>query len=122
MPLTALLPQLRRFLLRRASDPTGVSGAGVIALGVQFPNGVCVLQWAPPAMSVVIHASAAEIESIHGHGGQTPREWIDEAPDLQRALHQGATALAFLAWVQMQHPDLWARWQAGPGPEETAGE
>jgi hypothetical protein len=81
MPLTALLPHLRRFLLRRASDPTGVSGAGVIALGVQFPDGRCVLQWAPPAQSLVIHAGAAEIEGIHGHGGQTVLEWIDEAPN-----------------------------------------
>ena len=77
MPLSGQVALLRRFLLRRAVDPTGVSGAGVIALGVQFPDGRCVLQWAPPAMSVVIHASAAEIEAIHGHGGQTVLEWID---------------------------------------------
>lgn len=77
MPLSGTLHHLRRFILRRAADPTGVSGPGLIAAGVQLPSGRCVLEWAPPAASVVIHASAAEIESIHGHQGSTVLEWLD---------------------------------------------
>ena len=126
MPLTALLPQLRRFVLRRAGDVSRVTGPGLVAAGVQFPNGRCVLQWAATPDGAddgfCSHRDAAAVIATHGHGGQTVLEWIDEAPDLQRALHQGATALAFLAWVQMQHPDLWARWQAGPSAEELASE
>jgi len=80
VPLTPLLGALRRFVLRRAADPTGVSGPGLVAAGVQLPSGKCVMEWAPPS-GITLHASAAELIAIHGHGGATVLEWIDEASD-----------------------------------------
>ena len=85
MPLTALLPHLRRFVLERHTDATGISGIGLVAAGVQFPNGRCVLQWAETPDGAddgfCSHRSAAAVERTHGHNGQTTLRWIDEAPD-----------------------------------------
>ena len=77
MPLSARLPLLRRFLLRRSVDMSGMSGVGIVAVGVQFPSGTCVLEWPPPAASVGIYASAAAMLEVHGHNGATVLEWID---------------------------------------------
>jgi hypothetical protein len=85
MPLSGQVGQLRRFVLRRAVDPTGVSGPGIVALGVQFPNGRCVLQWAATPDGAddgfCSHRDAAAVLATHGHNGATVLEWIDEAPD-----------------------------------------
>ena len=85
MPLSGSLHHLRRFVLRRAVDPTGVSGPGLIAAGVQFPNGRCVLQWAATDAGAddgfCSHRDVAAVVATHGHRGATVLEWIDEASD-----------------------------------------
>lgn len=80
MPLSGHLGQLRRFCLRRRIDVTRISGPGLIGAGVQLPDGTCVFQWAPPASSIVIHRSAADVIAIHGHNGNTVLEWLDPEP------------------------------------------
>lgn len=70
---------LRRFYLQRDSDHTGVSGTGIVATGVVFPDGVAVIRWtgATPT-SVVFHDRGLEsIEAVHGHGGATRIVMVD---------------------------------------------
>jgi len=62
---------MRLFELQRDQDETGVSGTGKVAQGVEFDDGICALRWLTATSSTAIYASAAELVTIHGHGGQT---------------------------------------------------
>jgi hypothetical protein len=70
---------MRRFILVRSEDITGVSGTGIVAEGVEFTDGIVVMKWiVGDFRSIVtwvqgIHA----VEEIHGHDGRTVVEWID---------------------------------------------
>jgi len=83
----ALMTGPRRFVLDRRSDPTGISGTGVVAEGVEFSDGVVALRWLVPEgnpgagdpTSVVFHDNGVgSVYKIHGHGGQTEVVWLDE--------------------------------------------
>ena len=77
---------MRRFLLERVEDETGISGSGWIAEGVQFTNGLVSLTWrtAPGGLehgawsSVATYPTLAMVEKVHGHGGKTLVRFIDE--------------------------------------------
>ena len=77
---------MRRFLLERIADETGVSGTGWVAEGVQFTNGLCALTWraAPGGLNVgdwssgAIYPHLGMVEQVHGHGGKTRIRMIDE--------------------------------------------
>jgi hypothetical protein len=71
---------MRRFQLARDVDVTGISGTGVVADGVLFPDGVCVIRWRGDHQSTVIWPSIQDVEIIHGHGGSTRIEWLDSPP------------------------------------------
>jgi hypothetical protein len=68
----------RRFLLVRYADESGVSGTGVVAEGVQFSTGRCVLAWVSRYQSLAIYNHIDEIREIHGHDGTTHVSWLDE--------------------------------------------
>ena len=71
---------MRRFLLRRDEDITGISGTGFVAEGVVFDNkgeGKVVLNWNSPTSSVVIHESLDNVKKIHCHDDRTKIIWID---------------------------------------------
>jgi hypothetical protein len=70
---------MRRFVLQRVEDETGVSGVGPVAQGVEFDDGVVALRWSTAwPTSVVFHdRGIAGVDAIHGHGGKTYIEWID---------------------------------------------
>ena len=69
---------MRKFVLVRHHDVTGVSGTGIVAEGVEFTNGrVCMIWLTRQAHSVVIHENIAEVETIHGHNGATTIQWLD---------------------------------------------
>lgn len=68
---------MRRFTLQRDVDPTGISGTGTIAEGVQFSSGECAVKWMTPIWSVVFYLSIAAVEHIHGHNGATRIVWLD---------------------------------------------
>lgn len=72
---------MRRFHLVRNEDVHGVSGTGVVAQGVQFDNGQCVLTWLGHLTSVTVFHSIDVLERIHGHEGRTLVEWIDSPDD-----------------------------------------
>lgn len=63
----------RAFVLQRDEDDTGVSGTGVVAWGVEFPDGVVALRWCSAwPTSVVFHDRGIEaVRAVHGHGGKT---------------------------------------------------
>jgi hypothetical protein len=72
---------MRLFQLHRDHDVSGVSGTGIVADGVVFPDGVAVMRWRGewPTSVVWSERGVEAIERIHGHGGNTRLVWIDAA-------------------------------------------
>jgi hypothetical protein len=67
----------RRFVLIRHDDPSGVSGTGVVADGIEFADGSVAMRWISDTPSTAIYAAIADVQRIHGHGGTTEIAWID---------------------------------------------
>lgn len=67
----------RRFELHRHEDETGISGTGVIADGVRWPDGTAALRWRTKFKSHGVYDSMGDVEAIHGHEGKTQIVWID---------------------------------------------
>jgi hypothetical protein len=62
---------IKTFTLVRDVDESGISGTGVVAEGVEFSDGECVIKWLTSCTSTGIYHSLKAVESIHGHGGKT---------------------------------------------------
>jgi hypothetical protein len=77
---------MRTFRLIRDEDPTGISGTGEVAEGVEFYDGVVVMRWRGPIehpwgtteATTVVHPNIQNVEHLHGHNGQTHIEWEDQ--------------------------------------------
>ncbi len=65
----------RLFQLHRTTDFSGVSGTGVVAHGVVFPDGVVVVRWRGERASTVVWGSLDDVLAIHGHDGATQIVW-----------------------------------------------
>lgn len=75
--LRAVMP--RRFALLRHHDVSGVSGTGLVADGVLWPDGTASVRWRGEHPSVVFwDRGQLSVEHIHGHQGATEIVWIDE--------------------------------------------
>lgn len=70
-----------RFRLVRIEDESGISGTGHVADGVQFVDGTCALRWLTEKRSTAIYTTPQDLEAIHGHGGKTVIEWLDQPPN-----------------------------------------
>lgn len=68
---------IRAFQLHRDEDEGGVSGVGVVAEGVQFTNGKCVLSWLTKNTSLGLYDDIDTLVRVHGHGGKTRVVWSD---------------------------------------------
>lgn len=69
---------MRRFVLERNEDVSGVSGTGVVAEGVEFTDGTVVLRWITGEhRSTVVWPSIRSVEVIHGHDGRTLVKFVD---------------------------------------------
>lgn len=68
---------MRNFHLVRNEDVSGVSGTGIVAEGVEFSNGSCVMHWLSKLGSIAIYDKAADIEIIHGHEGRTKVVYVE---------------------------------------------
>jgi len=66
----------RCFQLARDVDVSGISGTGIVADGVVFPDGVTVIRWRGDRQSTVVWPSIEDVEAIHGHGGATRIQWV----------------------------------------------
>lgn len=70
---------IRRFVLRRFEDATGVSGTGDVAWGVVFPDGVAVTRWCVSEIrQTCVWKSVDEVEQVHGHGGKTKIVYLED--------------------------------------------
>ena len=67
---------IRPFILWRKKDVTGMSGTGMVAEGVEFTDGSCVMTWRTHLSSVSIYPNMKELISIHGHGGHAVIKWF----------------------------------------------
>lgn len=68
---------MRRFILRRHADVSGISGTGIVAEGVLFSTGYCAMTWLGPLTSLTFFHSPEVLINIHGHGGKTVMEFLD---------------------------------------------
>lgn len=64
--------EFKRFHLVRDVDKTGMSGTGIVAEGVQFSDGTCILKWISTTSAIGIYHSTVEMLHIHSHGGKDP--------------------------------------------------
>lgn len=69
---------MRKFLLIRTTDVTGVSGVGTVAEGVQFSDLHVAMRWCVPGKpsSTVVYQSIQDVMDIHGHDGATIVRWL----------------------------------------------
>lgn len=62
---------MRTFIVFRSADPTGVSGVGVVAEGIEFHDGTVAMRWRGMHRSTVVWKNLGEAVAIHGHDGRT---------------------------------------------------
>ena len=62
---------IQPFYLQRNEDVSGVSGTGIVAVGVVLPSGQAILEWQTQYHSLGIYDSLEALERIHGHDGAT---------------------------------------------------
>ena len=74
-------PSPKRFVLYREEDATGVSGTGVVATGIVWPDGHAALRWKADdreaASSTSVWTSVADLMRVHGHGGLSKLFYLD---------------------------------------------
>ena len=74
-------PSPKRFVLYRDEDATGVSGTGVVATGIVWPDGHAALRWKADdreaASSTSVWTSVADLMRVHGHGGLSKLFYLD---------------------------------------------
>ncbi|MFE3657241.1 hypothetical protein [Streptomyces sp. NPDC059165] len=92
------------FVLVRDTDVSGVSGTGVIANGIQWPDGQAVIHWTgSPYPTTTPHPGGMEsVTAVHGHGGATRVVWEPNA--IPKAAY-GAVWPELTGWVQAAHED-----------------
>lgn len=69
--------KMKRFVLQRDVDETGVSGTGMVAEGVQFSDDTCALRWRSGLASTAVYGSIDDVVAIHGHNGATRVTFVD---------------------------------------------
>jgi len=69
--------QMRRFVLIRVEDLTGVSGTGEVAEGTVFSSGLAVIRWLREPYAMGVYQTLEDIISVHGHEGRTQLQFID---------------------------------------------
>lgn len=90
---------VRRFRLMRHEDPSGVSGTGIVAHGVQFPDGTAAVHWPGAYASTTVWPGGVDhVRAIHGHGGSTELQWIDFEPQPTRSGRSLTERLAAPGW------------------------
>ena len=68
---------MRRFILNRLEDVSGISGTGPVAEGIVLHDGRVVLCWYGPYKTIEFVQDLETILNVHGHCGRTVIEWID---------------------------------------------
>lgn len=73
---------MRRFVLNRLEDVSGISGTGTVAEGVRFSDGRVALMWTTRNRSLAFYDSLEDVVAIHGHGGKTIVRFIDVTSEM----------------------------------------
>jgi hypothetical protein len=74
-----------RFHLLRHRDVTGVSGEGIVADGILWPDGTASVRWRGEHPSIVFwDRGQVSVKRIHGHEGATEIVWDDNGSDAGR--------------------------------------
>jgi hypothetical protein len=74
----------RPFVLMRLDDETGLSGTGVVAWGVLFPDGKAVTRWCGTTTDVrqtCVWDDLEHVRAVHGHDGKTSIIWTDDGTE-----------------------------------------
>ena len=76
---------MRRFELYRFRDPSGVSGTGVVAIGIEFPpdnegHQWVALKWLGNHPALTFWPSLYDLLEVHGHLGASDVRWLDPDP------------------------------------------
>lgn len=69
---------MRTFHLVRDEDGTGISGVGVIAEGVEFTDGSCVLHWLTDYNTFGYYHGMADLLAVYGHSEKTRIAFLDQ--------------------------------------------
>lgn len=68
--------EVRRFVLVRHIDVTGISGTGKIAVGTEWPDKTCTMFWLGTKTHGFYH-DMNQIQEIHCYGGNAHVEFAD---------------------------------------------
>lgn len=69
------------FYLVRLEDPSGISGPGIVAEGVQFSFGDAQVKWLGDYPCFQWWPKGwKDTDVIHGHGGKTKVVWAEDGP------------------------------------------
>jgi hypothetical protein len=67
---------MTEFILQRHSDPSGVSGTGIVAEGCEFSDGAVAVHWLGQWPSTTVWGDIRSVEAIHGHDGATTVTYV----------------------------------------------
>lgn len=65
------------FVIIRETDNTGISGIGIVADGVQFKNGKCVLCWRGKIQTIVIHENIKSVMQLSCSHSKSKIKWLN---------------------------------------------
>jgi hypothetical protein len=68
---------MRRFVMVRQVDVSGISGTGVVIWGIEFPDGRAAYRWNTATATTCIADTVEDVYKIHGHEGATRLVWVD---------------------------------------------
>jgi hypothetical protein len=75
------LPEL--FVLYRCEDATGLSGTGMVASGIRWPDGHAAMRWKADdtlaTSSTSVWGSVGDLMQVHGHSGRSRILYLDTA-------------------------------------------
>lgn len=80
---------MRRFLLVRVKDLTGVSGTGIVAEGAVFTDGRSVIRWLREPHAMGIYQTLNDVITVHGHEGGTRLRFLDEGEIVELPEEEG---------------------------------
>jgi hypothetical protein len=66
----------RLFHLVRDTDPSGISGTGIVAEGCLFTSGKVALNWRSEVPSTGVYDHIDDVRLVHGHNGASHIEWL----------------------------------------------
>ena len=81
--------RMRRFLLIREKDLSGISGTGVVAEGTMFTDGLSVIHWLREPYATGVYKTLTDVVAVHGHNGAMHIQFLDECDPAY--LNEGAS-------------------------------